>query len=154
MNLIEKAKAQADALIRAAYEKAAAGGELPAGAEIKGIVEIPKDTANGDYAANHAMACAKALHAAPRKIAEVLTANMQLDGSWFESVEIAGPGFMNFRLGKKWYADVLKNIEDEGESYGRTDSLKGQRIMVEFVSANPTGPMHMGNAREIGRAHV
>jgi arginyl-tRNA synthetase len=147
MNLIEKAKSQVDALICAAYAKAAEGGELPAGAEIKGIVEIPKDTANGDYAANHAMAGAKALHAAPRKIAEALVRNMEFDGSWFESVEIAGPGFMNFRLGGKWYLDVLKNIAGEGADYGKTDSLKGQKIMVEFVSANPTGPMHMGNAR-------
>ena len=147
MNLIENAKNQIDALVRGAYETAAAKGELPAGAELKGNVEIPKDTANGDYAANHAMAAAKALHNAPRKIAEILAANMDLSGSWFDSVEIAGPGFMNFRLGEKWYADVLGNICAEGADYGRTDVLKGKKYMVEFVSANPTGPMHMGNAR-------
>jgi len=147
MNLIEKAKEQIHLLVAAAYEKAAENGALPAGAELKGIVEIPKDTANGDYAANHAMAAAKALRNAPRKIAETLAANMELEGSYFKSVEIAGPGFMNFRLGEKWYADVLANIEEEGADYGRTDALKGQKIMVEFVSANPTGPMHMGNAR-------
>ena len=147
MNLIENAKRQIDALVQAAYLKAAEKGELPEGAELKGIVEIPKDTANGDYAANHAMAGAKALRSAPRKIAETLVANMDLEGSYFESVEIAGPGFMNFRLGSKWYADVLENVEAEGDNYGKTDTLKGQKIMVEFVSANPTGPMHMGNAR-------
>lgn len=147
MNLIENAKKQIDALVHAAYERAAQGGELPAGAELTGIVEIPKDTKNGDYAANHAMAGARTLHSAPRKIAEALVNNIELEGSWFESVEIAGPGFMNFRLGGKWYADVLANIEAEGADYGKTDSLKGQKIMVEFVSANPTGPMHMGNAR-------
>ena len=147
MNLIEKAKEQIHELVLAAYTKAAESGALPAGAELKGIVEIPKDTANGDYAANHAMAAAKALRNAPRKIAETLVANMELDRSYFRSVEIAGPGFMNFRLGDKWYADVLANIEAEGADYGRTDALKGQKIMVEFVSANPTGPMHMGNAR-------
>ncbi len=147
MNLIEKAKQQIDALIRQAYEKAAAAGQLPEGAELRGIVEIPKDTANGDYAANHAMAGAKALRSAPRKIAETLAANMDLSGSWFESVEIAGPGFMNFRLGSRWYADVLACVEQEAEDYGKTDSLAGRKIMVEFVSANPTGPMHMGNAR-------
>ncbi len=147
MNLIENAKLEIHELVRAAYERAAEKGELPAGAELKGIVEIPKDTANGDYAANHAMAAAKALRNAPRKIAETLVANMALEGSHFDSVEIAGPGFMNFRLGKKWFADVLANIEAEGGDYGKTDALAGQKIMVEFVSANPTGPMHMGNAR-------
>ena len=147
MNLIENAKLQIHALIAAAYDSAAAAGALSEGAELKGIVEIPKDTANGDYAANHAMAAAKALRSAPRKIAEALVAHMNLEGSYFESVEIAGPGFMNFRLGRKWFGDVLSNIEEEGALYGRTDALKGQKIMVEFVSANPTGPMHMGNAR-------
>ena len=147
MNLIENAKLEIHALIRAAYLAAAEKGQLPEGAELKGIVEIPKDTANGDYAANHAMAAAKALRSAPRKIAETLVANMDLEGSSFDSVEIAGPGFMNFRLGKKWFGDVLRNIEDEGADYGKTDSLAGRKIMVEFVSANPTGPMHMGNAR-------
>ena len=147
MNLIENAKLQIHALIAAAYDAAAAAGALSEGAELKGIVEIPKDTANGDYAANHAMAAAKALRSAPRKIAEALVAHMDLSESYFESVEIAGPGFMNFRLGRKWFGDVLSNIESEGADYGKTDALKGQKIMVEFVSANPTGPMHMGNAR-------
>lgn len=147
MNLIENAKLQVNRLILDAYEKAAQAGALPAGAELSGIVEIPKDTANGDYAANHAMAAARALKTAPRRIAEALAANMELDGSYFDTVEIAGPGFMNFRLGKKWYGDVLRAIEEEGTDYGRSSALAGQKIMVEFVSANPTGPMHMGNAR-------
>ncbi len=147
MNYIENAKKQINSLVLDAYAKAAEAGILPAGAEIAGIVEIPKDTNNGDYAANHAMAAARPLRSAPRKIAEALVANMELDGSWFDSVEIAGPGFMNFRLGKKWYADVLGNIVAEAADYGRTADLAGQKIMVEFVSANPTGPMHMGNAR-------
>ena len=147
MNLIENAKKQIDELVRAAYAAAAEKGELPAGAELNGTVEIPRDTKNGDYAANHAMTAAKALHSAPRKIAEALIANMDLGGSWFDSVEAAGPGFLNFRLGGKWYADVIENVAAEGADYGRTDALKGRKIMVEFVSANPTGPMHMGNAR-------
>ena len=147
MNLIEHAKQQIDALCTSAYQHAAAQGDLPAGAVLNGSVEIPKDTANGDYAANHAMTAAKALHNAPRKIAEILTAHMDLSGSFFDSVEVAGPGFMNFRLGGNWYARVLENICAEGAEFGRSDALKGQKIMVEFVSANPTGPMHMGNAR-------
>ena len=146
-NMIQGAKDRISEILTAAYNKAVEKGELPAGAQLSGSVEIPKDTANGDYAANHAMAGAKALHMAPRKIAEALTANMELEGSWFSSVEVAGPGFINFRLAESWYSDVLKNIAAEGPDYGRVDVGHGQRLMVEFVSANPTGPMHMGNAR-------
>ncbi len=146
-NLIEKAKDQINQLLLNAYEKAAESGLLPEGAELKGTVEIPKDTQNGDYAANHAMAGAKALHMAPRKIAEVLTENISLDGTWFSSVEVAGPGFINFRLSEKWYADVMASVDSEGMDYGRVNVGQGRKLMVEFVSANPTGPMHMGNAR-------
>ena len=146
-NLIQQAKDNINSIINAAYEKAAAAGQLPAGAELSGLVEIPKDTANGDYAANHAMTGARALRMAPRKIAETLIANMELEGSWFSSVEAAGPGFMNFRLGKGWYGDVLGAVCAEGSDYGRVSVGEGKKLMVEFVSANPTGPMHMGNAR-------
>lgn len=146
-NLIEQAKQKADELLREAYASAAAKGILPEGAEFKGNVDIPKDTKNGDYAANHAMVNAKALKSNPRKIAEALVAEVNTDGSWFDSVEIAGPGFINFRLGKKWYADVLESVEAEGMDYGRINVGKGEKVMVEFVSANPTGPMTIGNAR-------
>jgi len=146
-NLIEQAKQKADELLREAYASAAAKGILPEGAELKGNVDIPKDTKNGDYAANHAMVNAKALKSNPRKIAEALVAEVNTDGSWFDSVEIAGPGFINFRLGKKWYADVLESVEAEGMDYGRINVGKGEKVMVEFVSANPTGPMTIGNAR-------
>ena len=146
-NLIQQAKDNINGIISAAYERAAANGQLPGGAVLAGNVEIPKDTANGDYAANHAMAGAKALHMAPRKIAEALIANMELDGTWFASVEAAGPGFINFRLADSWYGDVLGNVAAEGADYGRVNAGGGKKLMVEFVSANPTGPMHMGNAR-------
>ena len=146
-NLIQEAKQQIEDLLHSAYEKAAAAGALPSGAVLSGTVEIPKDTANGDFAANHAMTGAKALHMAPRKIAEALIAQMDLAGSWFSSVEAAGPGFMNFRLNSGWYEDVLKAVAASGRDYGRIDEGRGQKVMVEFVSANPTGPMHMGNAR-------
>ena len=146
-NLIQQAKDSINGIISAAYERAAANGQLPGGAVLAGNVEIPKDTANGDYAANHAMAGAKALHMAPRKIAAALIANMELDGTWFASVEAAGPGFINFRLADSWYGDVLGNVAAEGADYGRVNAGGGKKLMVEFVSANPTGPMHMGNAR-------
>ena len=146
-NMIENAKNSVSALLAAACEKAVEKGQLPAGAVLSGTVEIPKDTANGDYAANHAMTGARALRMAPRKIAEALVENLELAGSWFDSVEVAGPGFINFRLGERWYGDVLGAVCAEGADYGRIDVGRGQRVMVEFVSANPTGPMHMGNAR-------
>ena len=146
-NMIQNAKDSISQILNAAYQKAAEKGELPAGAALSGTVEIPKDSANGDFAANHAMAGAKALHMAPRKIAEMLIANADLADTWFASVEVAGPGFINFRLADRWYADVLNAVTREGADYGRSDIGHGQKVMVEFVSANPTGPMHMGNAR-------
>ena len=146
-NMIRLAKESIDNMLRNACAAAAAEGIFPAGAVLEGTVEIPKDLSNGDYAANHAMAGARILQMAPRKIAEALAAHIDLTGSWFSSVEIAGPGFINFRLADSWYADVLKCIAREGVDYCRSDEGKGRKIMVEFVSANPTGPMHMGNAR-------
>ena len=146
-NLIENAKREIDGLLAGAYAKAAAAGELPAGAALAGTVEIPKDPQNGDYAANHAMVGAKALRCAPRKIADALVRHLDLAGSSFASVEAAGPGFLNFRLDQSWYGAVLREIEAEGGHYGCSEYLGGKRYMVEFVSANPTGPMHMGNAR-------
>ena len=146
-NRIEQARAAVDACIREAYLRAAAAGDLPEGADVRGSVEQPKDTANGDFAANHAMASAKTMHMAPRKIAEALIAHMELDGTWFASVEAAGPGFLNFRLSDKWYQDVLTAVDEAGADYGRVDDGHGEKVMVEFVSANPTGPMTIGNAR-------
>ena len=109
-NLIELAKQSADELLREAYQAAVAAGALPAGAELTGTVEIPKDVSNGDYAANHAMVCARALHLPPRKIAEALAAHCALEGSFFSSVSVAGPGFINFRLSERWYGEVLRSL--------------------------------------------
>ena len=146
-NLIENAKRQIGELLAGAYEKAVGEGLFPAGVTLSGNIEIPKDPKNGDYAANHAMAGAKALHAAPRAIAQTLVEHLSLEGSLFDRVEIAGPGFLNFFLGHKWYGDVLAAVEAEGADYGRVDDFHGEKVMVEFVSANPTGPMTIGNAR-------
>ena len=146
-NMIQAARQQVAQLTQTAYERAAAAGALPAGAEVKATIEIPKDTAHGDYASSFAMAGAKALHKAPRVIAQAIVDHLELEGSFFSKVEIAGPGFLNFTLGPKWYGDVLSAVESQGAAYGSGDDGKGQKVMVEFVSANPTGPMHMGNAR-------
>ena len=147
INMIQNAKDQAAALAMTAYRAAVADGTLPE-VEVKTApVEIPKDTANGDFTTTFALAASKALRQPPRNIAQALLDHMELEGSYFASAEIAGPGFLNFRLQDSWYAGVCRAVESEGESYGTSDDLKGRKIMVEFVSANPTGPMHMGNAR-------
>ena len=147
INMIQRAKDQVLALTAAAYEAAAAAGKLPADVPVRAGVEIPKDPANGDYTTTFALAAAKAMKKSPREIASVLLENLDLTGSYFAGAEIAGAGFLNFRLGAGWFGAVLSAVDSEGEAYGRSEALKGQRIMVEFVSANPTGPMHMGNAR-------
>ena len=146
-NLIQAAKEEAAALTQRAYEKAAAAGVLPGGAEVSATVEIPKDAAHGDYASSFAMAGARAMHMAPRAIAQAICDHLELEGSFFQKAEIAGPGFLNFTLGPKWYGQVMTEVEAEGKDYGCSDVGHGEKVMVEFVSANPTGPMHMGNAR-------
>ena len=147
MNLIDEAKKEIEALLNAAAERAAQKGTLPGGVTLRGSVEIPKDVSFGDYASSSAMAAAREMHMPPRKIAEALVAELDLRDTYFDSVSIAGAGFINFRLGKRWYGDVLRTVEREGASYGASDAGRGEKVMVEFVSANPTGPMHMGNAR-------
>lgn len=147
IHMIQRAKDQAAELAMSAYRKAVSDGVLPEAEIAKAPVEIPKDTKNGDFTTTFALAASKALHQPPRTIAQALLERLALEGSYFDSAEIAGPGFLNFRLGKAWFRDVLSAVESEGGEYGTCDDLKGQKIMVEFVSANPTGPMHMGNAR-------
>lgn len=111
------------------------------------LIEQPADPSHGDFATNAAMAGAKTFRKPPRAIAEIIINNLKLDGTHFERAEAAGPGFINFFVSDRWFSEVLTRIIGEGEKYGRTDFGKGQKVMVEFVSANPTGPMHMGNAR-------
>ena len=147
MNMIQSAKDQVLALTTAAYQKAAAAGLLPEGVTVTPSVEIPKDTANGDYTTTFCLAAAKAMKMNPRQVAQILTEQMDLTDTYFTSVELAGPGFLNFRLGSRWFGDTVACVEAEGADYGRNDTLTGKKYMVEFVSANPTGPMHMGNAR-------
>ena len=146
MNMIQSAKEQVLQLTLSALAKAVAEGLLPE-VEVKPSVEIPKDTSNGDYTTTFCLAAAKAMRMNPRQVAQILTERVELEGSYFTSVEIAGPGFLNFRLGSKWFADTVATIEAEGGAYGCNDMLAGKKYMVEFVSANPTGPMTIGNAR-------
>lgn len=133
--------------IENAVKSAIENGDLPQADIPKFIIEKPADKKNGDFSSNIAMAGARAFHGAPRMIAEAIVKNFSLDGGYIDRCEIAGPGFINFYLSDKYYSDVLKNIVASGDSYGRSDYGEGKRILVEFVSANPTGPMHIGNAR-------
>ena len=130
-----------------ALGQAVAAGELPAEPIPAFGIEVPADRAHGDLAANVAMVSARALHRAPRQIAEAILAHLSLTGTYLERAEVAGPGFLNFFLSPSFYAAVVAEVLEAGAQYGRSDFGGGKKVMVEFVSANPTGPMHMGNAR-------
>ena len=147
MNAIKQAMDQASELILNGYRAAAAKGLLPDAELPRPVIEVPKDPKNGDYASSFAMQSARALHMAPVKSAQAICENANLTGTVFSSIEWAAPGFINLRLGHHWYEGVLQAICAEGDDYGRSTREHPQKIMVEFVSANPTGPMHMGNAR-------
>ena len=142
----QAALTEARALLTDAAKAAVADGALPAAELPDFIVEIPADVKNGDVASNIAMAGARAFHKAPRQIAEAITAKLDLNGTLFSGVDIAGPGFINLFLGQDWFTSVVRAACANPE-YGRTDAGAGKKYNVEFVSANPTGPMHMGNAR-------
>lgn len=130
-----------------AIKKAIEKGQLPQ-REIPEInVEVPADRANGDFSTNAAMISARAFRCAPKKIADAIKENISLDGTYLEKCETAGPGFINFYLKDSYYGAILRDVKECGSDYGRSDYGKGEKVMLEFVSANPTGPMHMGNAR-------
>ena len=147
INMIQNAKDQAAALAMGAYQAAVADGTLPQAEVRTAPVEIPKDTANGDFTTTFALAASKALRQPPRNIAQALLDHMDLEGTYFASAEIAGPGFLSCRLNDSGDEGVCAAVEAGGPDYGTNDGLAGKKYMVEFVSANPTGPMHMGNAR-------
>lgn len=127
--------------------KAVADGKFPQEELPSFTIEVPADRTHGDYAVNAAMVWARALHNAPRKIAETLGEYFDFSGTYIDRFEIAGPGFINIFLSARYYSDILKDVEAQGENYGRSTYGGGKKVLVEFVSANPTGPMHIGNAR-------
>ncbi len=145
--LVNTATAGLHELIIDALGKAVAEGEIPAEAIPNFNIEVPANRDNGDYSSNVAFVCAKVFRCAPRKIAELVAKNIELDGSYFSSCSVAGAGFVNFTLSKDFYAEILMDIKALGTDYGRSDFGGGKKVNVEFVSANPTGPMHIGNAR-------
>lgn len=130
-----------------ALGRAVANGELPGEPIPDFNIEKPANSANGDFSSNVAMAGARAFKNAPRKIAESIVNNIDLEGTLFEKVEIAGPGFLNFFLSQNYYSEIVKDVVNKGEDYGKSNYGEGKKVIVEFVSANPTGPMHIGNAR-------
>lgn len=128
-------------------KKAMDNGTLPTAEIPEFVIEVPADRKNGDLATNAAMVGARAFRNAPVKIAQAIIENIDLNNTLISKCEIAGPGFINFFYSQEYYAEVLKDVANEKEEYGSSDFGKNKKIMVEFVSANPTGPMHMGNAR-------
>lgn len=145
--IVKETQEQLKAKIIQAVEAAVKNGDLPEAEMPDFIIEKPQDKKNGDFSSNIAMAGARAYRKAPRMIAESIVSNLDLEGTLFERAEIAGPGFINFYLGDEYYSQILTDVVESGEDYGKSDYGKGKRILVEFVSANPTGPMHIGNAR-------
>ncbi len=145
--IVEKTEFQLRAAVQAAVRAAVAAGELPDEPLPDFAVETPADRTHGDLAVNVAMVSARAFRKAPRQIAESIAAHLSLEGTCLARAEVAGPGFLNFFLSPSYYADAVKDVLEQGERYGCSDFGKGKKIMVEYVSANPTGPMHMGNAR-------
>lgn len=145
--LVRKAKEEIKNIVITAAKKAMEDGSLKTTELPDFSVDTPSSREHGDFAVNAAMVWAKSFGAAPRVIAEKVMANAETDGSFVEKYEIAGPGFINFFLGDKFYSDVLLDIEENKEKYGESGYGENKKILVEFVSANPTGPMHLGNAR-------
>ncbi|MGN1421449.1 MAG: arginine--tRNA ligase [Eubacterium sp.] len=133
--------------ITQAIEFAIQAGELPQAEIPEFIIERPSNKANGDYSSNAAMAGARAFKKAPRAIAESILSHMDLSDTLFSNAEIAGPGFLNFFLSQNYYSEILKDVIACGDDYGKSNYGQGKKVLVEFVSANPTGPMHIGNAR-------
>ena len=145
--IVKKTEQQLREAIAKAVAVSIENGDLPQGDLPAFVIEVPGDRTHGDLATNVAMVSAKAFRSAPRKIAETIVAQLNLEGTYFEKVEIAGPGFLNFFLSPAYYGDIVAEAIEKGDDFGRSDFGSGKKVMVEYVSANPTGPMHMGNAR-------
>ncbi|RLQ90536.1 arginine--tRNA ligase [Planomicrobium sp. Y74] len=142
MNAVEKVQHAIKLAIAEAVEKAELTTE-----PVDVHLESPKDKANGDYATNIAMQLTRTARKAPKVIAEAIVSNVDKESANIEKIEIAGPGFINITIKKDYLLDVVKTVLDQQENYGRTNSGAGEKIQVEFVSANPTGDLHLGHAR-------
>lgn len=146
-NMIELAKQQVKETVMNALGRLVAEGKIEAVPLPAFNVERPADVSHGDFSCNAAMASAKALRNNPRAIGQMISDAAVLDGTVFEKIEVAGPGFLNFFISPLWFNETVGEVISSGSDYGKTELGKGKRVLVEFVSANPTGPMHIGNAR-------
>ena len=146
-NPLEDAKISLENIINKAIEFSIKNEQLPDVQIPKFIIEIPSELAHGDFATNVAMLGAKSFKLPPRKIAEIIVQNINLDGTEFEKIEIAGPGFINIFFKNTYFENIVNGVLCSGNEYGKTTYGENKKINVEFVSANPTGPMHLGNAR-------
>ena len=146
-NLLQQAFSCVKDIVLESINSLIAEGVFPQAEIPDFITEIPSDSKNGDISTNAAMVLARPFRNNPRKIAESIVEKISLEGTFFEKCETAGPGFINFFYSPEWYGKVLSAVDEEKENYGSTELGKGKSVLVEFVSANPTGPMHIGNAR-------
>lgn len=146
-NAVKEAKTEIKHIIMDSLGRLVGEEKIPAEPLPVFQITIPQDSAHGDFSANVALVSAKVLKTNPRALAALISESAILDGTSFEKIEVAGPGFLNFFLGANWFSRVVKNVNSLGADYGKTDLGNGKRVLVEFVSANPTGPMHIGNAR-------
>lgn len=146
MSVVSKQKEQLRSAIQTAIEAAQAGGELQLGAVPEIGLEVPKDTNHGDFASNIALVTAKLARKAPREVAQIIVRHLP-SGGFIREVEVAGPGFINFFLSNDWLFDTIRAIEEQGQAYGNSMYGAGEKILLEFVSANPVGPMNVVNAR-------
>ena len=147
MNLVEQVTEQVRKEIEQGILKAKADGRFDFAEMPAFIVEVPKDKSHGDFATNAAMLLTKQAKMKPRDIAQAIVDSLNKESKLIEKVEIAGPGFINFYLSQNWLYDILPVVEAQDTAYGSVDIGKGEKVQVEFVSANPTGLLHMGNAR-------
>ncbi len=146
-NIVKNAELQLKTCIESAVKEAMNSGQLPENDMPEIQIEIPADRSHGDYSTNIAMAGARIFRMAPPKIADIIVKNLKLENTYFKTATIAGAGFINFTLGENYYSDILLDVGKKRETYGHSDFGNGKKVLVEFVSANPTGPMHVGNAR-------
>lgn len=147
MYIREKISEQIKEIMKNALNKSVEEGAFSIETMPDLFLEIPREKGHGEYSTNIAMQLPKQTKKSPRFIAETLVKNMETEDSYIESVEIAGPGFINFNLKKTWQYSALEEVTNMKENYGRSDKNTGKTFNMEFISANPTGPMHMGNAR-------
>ena len=145
-NPVNEMKVKIEGLLLESYKTCVAEGLLPEVELLPFDIEQPREVKNGDFSSNFAMKNVRVLRKAPAMIGQMLVDHLPACAE-IERAEVAGPGFLNFYLGGAYFAEVAATAAALGAEYGKTDRLNGEKIMVEFVSANPTGPMHMGNAR-------